>query len=192
MDPPSASDRRTRSRSCATAPSWSRPTWSTARSPAPSACSARPGWTTARRSPRWRPSPSSSARPLVIGSHMPGGRRATTTCSSASPARDRRRHQARLPRPRAAVPPRQQSGRARRGGEVQGDHPRVRDAARSGAPSSLRHVRRGRHPARGWARSGAGGDAFGFGDLFDAFFGGDPFGDRRGQAGPRGRPMPRP
>ncbi|HEY7107662.1 MAG TPA: molecular chaperone DnaJ [Acidimicrobiia bacterium] len=28
-----------------------------------------------------------------------------------------------------------------------------------------------------------GGDAFGFGDLFDAFFGGDPFG-QRGQAGP--------
>ena len=36
------------------------------------------------------------------------------------------------------------------------------------------------------ARAGAGpqgGDAFGFGDIFDAFFGGDPFGNR-GQAGP--------
>ncbi|HEX9467557.1 MAG TPA: J domain-containing protein, partial [Acidimicrobiia bacterium] len=30
---------------------------------------------------------------------------------------------------------------------------------------------------------GAPGDAFGFGDLFDAFFGGDPFGGNRGQAG---------
>lgn len=30
----------------------------------------------------------------------------------------------------------------------------------------------------------AGAEAFGFGDLFDAFFGGDPFGTRRGPAGP--------
>jgi molecular chaperone DnaJ len=28
------------------------------------------------------------------------------------------------------------------------------------------------------------GEAFGFGDIFDAFFGGDPFGNARGQAGP--------
>ena len=41
----------------------------------------------------------------------------------------------------------------------------------------------------------AGGEAFGFGDIFDAFFGGDPFGNR--QAGParrsrrRGRRAPR-
>ncbi len=35
------------------------------------------------------------------------------------------------------------------------------------------------------ARAGAGGaEAFGFGDLFDAFFGGDPFGTRRGPTGP--------
>jgi molecular chaperone DnaJ len=36
------------------------------------------------------------------------------------------------------------------------------------------------------ARAGAGqaGDAFGLGDLFDAFFGGDAFGGRRGPAGP--------
>jgi molecular chaperone DnaJ len=37
-------------------------------------------------------------------------------------------------------------------------------------------------------RPGAGGsgagEAFGFGDIFDAFFGGDPFGNGRGQAGP--------
>ncbi|HZP28620.1 MAG TPA: J domain-containing protein, partial [Acidimicrobiia bacterium] len=38
----------------------------------------------------------------------------------------------------------------------------------------------------GGARTGAapGGDQFGFGDLFDAFFGGDPFGMRRPQTGP--------
>lgn len=35
----------------------------------------------------------------------------------------------------------------------------------------------------GAARSG-GGETFGFGDLFDAFFGGDPFGGRRGPGGP--------
>ena len=35
-------------------------------------------------------------------------------------------------------------------------------------------------------RATAGGDAFGFGDLFDAFFGGDPFGSRRGSAPGRG------
>jgi molecular chaperone DnaJ len=34
------------------------------------------------------------------------------------------------------------------------------------------------------ASRGAGPEAFGFGDLFDAFFGGDPFGTRRGPAGP--------
>jgi curved DNA-binding protein CbpA len=38
------------------------------------------------------------------------------------------------------------------------------------------------------ARAGAGNagpaDGFGFGDIFDAFFGGDPFGNGRGQAGP--------
>src|SRR5262249_58460263 len=35
------------------------------------------------------------------------------------------------------------------------------------------------------ARSGAPtGDAFGLGDLFDAFFGGDAFGGRRGPTGP--------
>ena len=40
----------------------------------------------------------------------------------------------------------------------------------------------------GPARPGAGaGDAFGFGDLFDAFFGGDPFGTRRGAGPPRGQ-----
>ncbi len=33
---------------------------------------------------------------------------------------------------------------------------------------------------------GAGGDAFGFGDIFDAFFGGDPFGTaRRGRSASR-------
>ena len=35
----------------------------------------------------------------------------------------------------------------------------------------------------GATRSG-GGETFGFGDLFDAFFAGDPFGSRRGPAGP--------
>ncbi len=40
----------------------------------------------------------------------------------------------------------------------------------------------GTRPAGG---SGPGaGEAFGFGDIFDAFFGGDPFGNGRGQAGP--------
>jgi molecular chaperone DnaJ len=35
------------------------------------------------------------------------------------------------------------------------------------------------------ARAGpSGGEAFGFGDIFDAFFGGDPFGARRGPTGP--------
>jgi molecular chaperone DnaJ len=39
--------------------------------------------------------------------------------------------------------------------------------------------------ARAGAGAGApGGDAFGFGDIFDAFFGGDPFGNGRTQAGP--------
>ncbi|MEX0664778.1 MAG: J domain-containing protein [Acidimicrobiia bacterium] len=39
----------------------------------------------------------------------------------------------------------------------------------------------------GQARAGTpGGDAFGFGDLFDAFFGGDPFGSRRGAGPSRG------
>jgi molecular chaperone DnaJ len=39
---------------------------------------------------------------------------------------------------------------------------------------------------RGGPGAGAGGagEAFGFGDIFDAFFGGDPFGNGRGQAGP--------
>jgi molecular chaperone DnaJ len=32
------------------------------------------------------------------------------------------------------------------------------------------------------------GEAFGFGDIFDAFFGGDPFGNARGQAGPARAP----
>ena len=32
------------------------------------------------------------------------------------------------------------------------------------------------------------GEAFGFGDIFDAFFGGDPFGNARGQAGPQRAP----
>jgi molecular chaperone DnaJ len=36
----------------------------------------------------------------------------------------------------------------------------------------------------GAGRGGAGAEAFGFGDLFDAFFGGDPFGARRGPTGP--------
>ena len=39
----------------------------------------------------------------------------------------------------------------------------------------------------GATNGGPGGDAFGFGDLFDAFFGGDPFGGR-GQAGPARAP----
>jgi molecular chaperone DnaJ len=41
----------------------------------------------------------------------------------------------------------------------------------------------GENGARTGAAGPAGGDAFGFGDLFGAFFGGDPFGSR-GQAGP--------
>jgi len=36
----------------------------------------------------------------------------------------------------------------------------------------------------GTGAPGGAGDAFGFGDLFDAFFGGDPFGTRRGPTGP--------
>lgn len=36
----------------------------------------------------------------------------------------------------------------------------------------------------GGGASPPGGDAFGFGDLFDAFFGGDPFGARRGPGAP--------
>ena len=53
---------------------------------------------------------------------------------------------------------------------------------------------------RAGAGAGAGapgGDAFGFGDIFDAFFGGDPFGNGRGpggaaaRAGRRGRGPPR-
>ena len=52
--------REQRSTSCATARSCSRPTRSTARPPASSACSARPAWTTATRSPRCRRSRSSS------------------------------------------------------------------------------------------------------------------------------------
>jgi molecular chaperone DnaJ len=36
----------------------------------------------------------------------------------------------------------------------------------------------------GGPRTGNAGDAFGFGDIFDAFFGGDPFGNARGQSGP--------
>ena len=38
--------------------------------------------------------------------------------------------------------------------------------------------------SRGTAGSGGQGDAFGFGDIFDAFFGGDPFATRRGPSGP--------
>jgi molecular chaperone DnaJ len=41
----------------------------------------------------------------------------------------------------------------------------------------------GESQARG---GGVAGDAFGFGDLFDAFFGGDPFGTRRGAGPTRG------
>jgi molecular chaperone DnaJ len=40
----------------------------------------------------------------------------------------------------------------------------------------------GEEGARAGGGPGPGGDAFGFGDIFDAFFGGDPFGNR--QAGP--------
>ena len=44
----------------------------------------------------------------------------------------------------------------------------------------------GEEGVRGGGPGGPGGpgDAFGFGDLFDAFFGGSPFGNARGQAGP--------
>ncbi len=42
----------------------------------------------------------------------------------------------------------------------------------------------GRAAAGGPGGPGGPGEAFGFGDLFDAFFGGDPFGNGRGQAGP--------
>ena len=38
--------------------------------------------------------------------------------------------------------------------------------------------------AGGPGPAGNPGEAFGFGDIFDAFFGGDPFGNGRGQAGP--------
>jgi molecular chaperone DnaJ len=41
----------------------------------------------------------------------------------------------------------------------------------------------GEDGARATGSNGPGGDAFGFGDIFDAFFGGDPFGNR-GQASP--------
>ncbi len=46
--------------------------------------------------------------------------------------------------------------------------------------------RRRRYDLFGDTGAGAqpGAEAFGFGDLFDAFFGGDPFGGRRGPAGP--------
>ena len=44
----------------------------------------------------------------------------------------------------------------------------------------------GEEAPRGGGGPGPGraGEAFGFGDIFDAFFGGDPFGNGRGQAGP--------
>ena len=42
----------------------------------------------------------------------------------------------------------------------------------------------GSRPSGGPGPGQGAGDAFGFGDIFDAFFGGDPFGNARGQAGP--------
>ena len=88
-----------------------------------------------------------------------------------------------------AVPPRREPRRSRGRGAVQGDQRRVRDAARSRAPPPLRHVRR-RRRARGGGPGQRRGDAFGFGDLFDAFFGGDPFGDAARPVR-RARPTPR-
>ena len=111
---------------------------------APSACSARPGWTTSRRWPRWPRCRSSSA-----GSCSADLAHACRPLRAARrrPERHRRRDQARLPQARArAAPghePRQPGGR----GAVQGDHRRVRDAARPRAPPPLRHVRR-RRPGR--------------------------------------------
>ena len=62
----------------------------------------------------------------------------------------------------------------------------LRDAARSRAPSPLRRLRRRRHARGRRPVAGGAGDPFGFGDLFDAFFGGDPFGGR-GAGGPATR-----
>ena len=71
------------------------------------------------------------------------------------PERDRRRDQARVPGDGAPVPPRQQPRRPRRRGEVQGGQRRLRDAARSRAPSSLRRVRRRAAPVRAAGPGGA-------------------------------------
>ena len=107
-------------------------------------------------------------------------------------AGDRRRHQTRVSRgSRASTTPtrtpttptpRHASKRSRR----------LRDAARPRAPPALRRLRGGWRRSRHQGSRGAqAGDAFGLGDLFDAFFGGDAFGGGRGPAGPPGATTPR-
>ena len=89
--------------------------------------------------------------------------------------RRRRRHQARLPQARPAVAPGRQHG-PEGAGAVQGGQRGLPGPLRSPAPPGLRHVRPGggqRRRAGGRRIRSAAAPGFGgFGDIFDAFFGG--------------------
>ena len=115
----------------------------------------------------------------------------TTTRSSGSRApRPTTRSSAPTARWRGSTTP-TATPTTRRRGAVQGGQHRVRDAARPRAPSPLRRLRRRRHARGGGPGPAAPATPFGFGDIFDAFFGGDPFGNGAARRARRARPTPR-
>ena len=107
----------------------------------------------------------------------------TTSCSASRRDASRRRDQAGLPPPGPRAAPRRQPRRPRGRGAVQGGGARLRDAERPRAAPALRPLRpRGRGRAACPAAS-----AGGLGDLFDAFFGGQPA-SAAAPGGPAGQP----
>ena len=148
------------------------------RRPRPDADELLPG---ARRGRRRQP----AARPpaverLSAGGHGDGLLRAARRRTG----RLRRRAEARLPAARARAAPRRERRRPRppRHASRRSPSPTRPSATPSGA--GVRHVRPGRPARAGRAAAGRHLRRRGLGDLFDAFFGGSPFGGAGQQAAP--------